>query len=88
MLLESVHRTRNHGIPAFAAIRAQRFKWIEYRNGTRELYDLERDPHELENLHGRGHEEIEAELSARLRGLLGCAGALCRPAEDEAFESF
>ena len=33
-----------------AAVRSERFRYIRYRDGGEELYDLEQDPHEWENL--------------------------------------
>jgi N-acetylglucosamine-6-sulfatase len=36
--------------PAFEAIRTERYLYVEYRTGWRELYDLRADPHELSNL--------------------------------------
>ena len=39
--------------PPFEAIRTERYLYVEYRNGWRELYDLKADPYELANLAGR-----------------------------------
>lgn len=36
-------------VPPWAAVRTDRFKYVEYADGQRELYDLEQDPFELEN---------------------------------------
>lgn len=41
---------RRDGSPPFLALRSQRFLYVEYRNGWRELYDLRRDPWELRNV--------------------------------------
>jgi arylsulfatase A-like enzyme len=38
------------GPPPFQALRSTRWLYVEYRNGWRELYDLRRDPYELQNL--------------------------------------
>ena len=47
-------------------------KWIEYRTGERELYDLTRDPHELENRAGDPRYADEQDrLARRLRELSG-----------------
>jgi arylsulfatase A-like enzyme len=48
-------------------VRDQRFKYVHYRNGDGELYDLGSDPNELVNL--VRHSEYALEVS-RLRGLL------------------
>jgi len=44
-----------------------RFWYIEYRSGERELYNLRRDPYRLHNLAGKRH---KARLVQQLRGLL------------------
>ena len=38
------------GPPPYSGLRTKRYVWIEYQNGWRELYDLERDPSELHNV--------------------------------------
>ena len=38
------------GPPPFVAVHTSRFLYVEYRNGWRELYDLRRDPWELQNV--------------------------------------
>jgi arylsulfatase A-like enzyme len=80
--LESRHAVRNSGVPAFGAIRTERYKWIEYENGTRALYDLDNDPHELTNVAGGGNAAIGTALSKQLAAILACKGPGCRAAED------
>ncbi|MGH2955647.1 MAG: sulfatase family protein [Solirubrobacterales bacterium] len=56
-------------------------KWIfnEYGNGETELYDLERDPFELESQHANPNLlSLKTMLDARLNQLRFCAGATCR----------
>jgi arylsulfatase A-like enzyme len=63
----------------FQAIRTPRYKYVEYGNGERELYDLAADPHELQSRHGdAGLATLRAQLAARLATLRRCAGASCR----------
>ena len=69
------------GIPAYGMLRTEGEAYVEYENGERELYDLDKDPHQLENLAGQRPGE-EATLSARLRELRNCSGSSCRAAED------
>ena len=38
------------GIPAYSGVRTERYLYVEYRDRSRELYDLQADPFELENL--------------------------------------
>ena len=74
-------RSRKQHRPAYAGLITEKRTYVEYENGERELYDLETDPHQLENQAGQRPVE-EAELSARLRELRDCSGASCRAAED------
>ncbi|MHC4915816.1 MAG: sulfatase-like hydrolase/transferase [Planctomycetota bacterium] len=49
------------------AVRTEKWKLAVYVNDTPELYDLEKDPGELENVYGRpGTEEVTARLTALL----------------------
>jgi arylsulfatase A-like enzyme len=63
----------------FDGIRTRNFKYAEYLGGQRELYDLRKDPFELESQHGNpAYDAIKASLAARLHNLITCAGASCR----------
>jgi N-acetylglucosamine-6-sulfatase len=63
---------------AYAALRNDRFVYAEHDNGERELYDLRRDPHQLENAVGEPrYAAIEARLAERLAALHACAGRGC-----------
>jgi N-acetylglucosamine-6-sulfatase len=63
---------------AYAALRNDRFVYAEHENGERELYDLRRDPHQLENAIGqRGYAAVEARLAERLASLSACEGQSC-----------
>jgi len=69
------------GRPALEALRTEDELYVEYETGERELYDLDVDPYQLENL----HEVSDPDLARyeRWLGALGeCAGATCRTAED------
>jgi arylsulfatase A-like enzyme len=57
-------------VPSYTAIRTTRFLYVEYRDGTRELYDLRKDPFQLQNVLGEGGRGGPAELVTRLRGSL------------------
>jgi arylsulfatase A-like enzyme len=39
-----------HNVPAYCGIRTKRRLYVQYATGEQELYDLQRDPHELSNL--------------------------------------
>jgi arylsulfatase A-like enzyme len=81
--LESRHEARNQGVPAFGALRSERYKWIEYENGERALYDLANDPHELTNVYGTENAALGEVLATWLRDLLVCHGAMCERIENE-----
>jgi N-acetylglucosamine-6-sulfatase len=59
------------GIPPYVGLRTDRFVYVEYRNGWRELYDVRRDPYQLTNLLGdpgsSNVEEIARSLRRELR---------------------
>ncbi len=62
----------------FTAIRTGRYKWVEYGDGFDELYDLDRDPHELDNVAGDPeYLAVQVHLATRLAALRACAGASC-----------
>jgi len=57
----------------YDAVRTERYKYVRYRElqGMDELYDLEKDPYELDNLvHSRGHVTVKAALAQELGRLL------------------
>jgi arylsulfatase A-like enzyme len=67
------------GAGHFDGIRTPHYKYAEYANGDRELYDLRRDPYELESRHADpAYAELRRSLAARLHRLVRCAGAGCR----------
>jgi N-acetylglucosamine-6-sulfatase len=77
LLLEEVNP--KSGRPSYEAIRTPRWLWVEYRNGSRELYDLDDDPLQLRSRHGDPDlAAVRAELARRLAGLRKCAGTTCR----------
>jgi N-acetylglucosamine-6-sulfatase len=60
-------------VPPYCALRTKRFLHAVYRDGSRELYDLDADPYQLDNLAGR------AEWQARVRTLRARLSRLCNP---------
>jgi hypothetical protein len=51
-VIEHMVETRESGAPTFCAVRTSRYKYIMYSGGDEELYDLQTDPYELQNLAG------------------------------------
>lgn len=72
----------------WAAVRTNDVTYVEWAGGFREFYDLENDPHELDNLLAPGRERSPEEearadaFAARLGELRRCAGAACAAAKD------
>ena len=67
---------------SFEAIRTARWTYVEHGNGERELYDLGRDPYQLDSLAEHADPSLLGELSLRLAELSRCAGAACQTLED------
>lgn len=68
LLVEAL--SRNSARPSYEAVRTARWMWIEYRNGSRELYDLKFDPLQLRSLHkAKGYSAVRADLARRLQAL-------------------
>jgi N-acetylglucosamine-6-sulfatase len=62
----------------YAAVRTLRYVWVEHATGERELYDLQRDPYELESRHDDpAYAATRADLERRLAKLRRCAGSNC-----------
>jgi N-acetylglucosamine-6-sulfatase len=60
----------DNGAPPFQAVRTERWLYVEYRNGWRELYDLRKDPYELRNRAGNSAlAATQARLARRLHSL-------------------
>jgi arylsulfatase A-like enzyme len=57
----------NWGTAPYEGVRTNRYAYVEYTNGWRELYDLRRDPAELRNLaEDPAYRALRARLAARL----------------------
>jgi arylsulfatase A-like enzyme len=67
---------------AFAAVRTETHKYVEYDNGDVELYDLEADPYELDSIHESADPAVVEDLKAKLEALKSCSEEGCQEAED------
>ena len=65
----------------WTGLRTRTHTYVEHEGGDRELYDLRKDPYQLDNIHDRADEALLNTLEERLQDLKGCAGARCREAE-------
>jgi N-acetylglucosamine-6-sulfatase len=64
--------------PRYNAIRTYRYVFARHATGETELYDLARDPYELQNLrYDPRYRLVRRELARRLRTLSGCVGPTC-----------
>ncbi len=70
------------GRPGLEAIRTEEHLYVEYGTGERELYDLRRDPYQLDNAYESADPELVRHLQRRLAALRGCSGTSCEVAED------
>ena len=63
----------------YRAVRTRRWLWVEYRGGSRELYDLARDSDQLRSRHADPrYRRTRRALHRLLLGLAGCDGGACR----------
>jgi N-acetylglucosamine-6-sulfatase len=63
----------------YYGIRTNTHKYVRWRTGEEELYDLRRDPHELQSLAADpSAAALKRRLAARARRLSTCRGANCR----------
>jgi N-acetylglucosamine-6-sulfatase len=66
-------------VPPYQAIVHGRYNLVLFDNGQAELYDLDRDPYELENVYDDpAYAKAQAYLTAKLTRLRRCLGAECR----------
>ena len=68
--------------PPYLALRTVKYLYVQYANGERELYNMQTDPYQLQNLAATADPELLADLAAKLDQLRVCAGADCRSAEE------
>jgi N-acetylglucosamine-6-sulfatase len=68
----------SYGAGLSAALRTPEWAYIEDQTGEIELYDMQRDPYQLESLHRQADPELVRALHERLAFLLRCQGESCR----------
>lgn len=83
-LLEHYGNTTRDPVPIYLGLRTTRLKYVEYRTGERELYDLLVDPDELNNQIETADPTMVTKLSVWLNRLHSCAGENCRRIETTA----
>lgn len=70
-------------LPFYIALRTLRYKFVLHATGEQELYDLLKDPYELENLKKDADPALLQKFEDWARRLLTCAGETCRSIESE-----
>ncbi len=70
------------GRPGLEAVRTVDRLYVEYGDGERELYDLKKDPYQLDNRYETANLEHLRRLQGRLAALRACSGSDCRAAEE------
>lgn len=77
--LDSPYRAKQDR--AFRGLRTTDYTFVQYGDGTLELYDLKADPYQLENIAGSASPSLLEELRGWLESLRHCQGASCREIE-------
>jgi len=73
-LMELLNLGGSNGAPTYCGVHSKRYVYVDYVTGEEELYDLARDPFELQNVvHSPAYADVLRSLRARLR-------VLCDPA--------
>jgi N-acetylglucosamine-6-sulfatase len=67
--------------PTHKSVHTQKYMFVEYDTGERELYDLSTDPYQLQSKLRTGNEQLYSTLESRLNALRACSGKGCRSAE-------
>jgi hypothetical protein len=67
----------------FAGVRTLEWSYVEYQDGEKELYDIVKDPDELENVASKVDAAVLAKLHAQTEALVKCHSAACRAAEEK-----
>ena len=78
ILVEAIAGGAPFPLPAYEGLRTARYTYVEYDTDERELYDLARDPDQLENQASRVQPQLIRQLSDRLSALRWCEGVGCR----------
>jgi N-acetylglucosamine-6-sulfatase len=67
----------------YRGLRTSQYSYIEHGDGFVELYDIEHDPYQLENIASSADPELLADLSAWLKQLYACKSDSCRQIESQ-----
>jgi arylsulfatase A-like enzyme len=62
-------------------LRTARYLYAEHADGSLELYDMQTDPYQLQNIAATAEQALLDELSGLLHALQECSGSACRTLE-------
>ena len=79
----SAQSSEEWGRPWLKALSTKNYLYVDYKTGEHELYDLRKDPYELNNMYASAPPELTQRLEAQLDALRQCSAAECRAAESE-----
>jgi N-acetylglucosamine-6-sulfatase len=65
----------------FRGLRTDGFTYVEFANGDIELYDLKKDPYQLDNIAITASSSILSQFEQWLSAMIDCAGETCRSLE-------
>ncbi|RCJ21431.1 hypothetical protein A6770_30330 [Nostoc minutum NIES-26] len=74
-------------LPTYQAIRTQDYTYVEYKTGAKELYNIKKDPYQLNNLASNADPALLKRLAKRLNKLRTCQADSCRAIEEQPFTS-
>jgi N-acetylglucosamine-6-sulfatase len=77
----SAELSEEWGRPWMKALRTEDYLYVEYKTGEHELYDLRKDPYELNNQYATAPPYLKRRLEAQLDALRQCSAEECRAAE-------
>lgn len=69
--------------PVYAGLRTKKHAYVEYDDGERELYDMTRDPDQLDNIYAKADPTLKKSLSTMLASLRHARGEALRQAEQQ-----
>ena len=77
----SAQSSEEWGRPWMKALRTQNYLYVDYKTKEHELYDLRKDPYELNNVYATAPPGLKQRLEAQLDALRYCSAAECYAAE-------
>ena len=80
-VLNEMDQKKRFHIPDYEAVRTETQTYVRWKTGERELYDLRRDPYELENVSDEADPLTLSRFKTLADLLSGCRGSSCRAAE-------